>query len=110
MLSEVLQPTWRVRAANSGRRALQIATSDLPPDLILLDVMMPEMDGYEAASRIRTLAPDLPIIAQTVRTLAEVGERCRAVGMVERLSKPLAMEEIVDLVRRHGWRPAADRD
>ena len=100
-----------VIAAN-GREAVECVALNGPHafDFVLMDLMMPEMDGYEAASRIRTLAPDLPIIAQTVRTLAEVGERCRAVGMVERLSKPLAMEEIVDLVRRHGWRPAADRD
>ena len=45
VLGELLQPTFRVRAANSGRRALQIARAEPTPDLILLDVMMPEMDG-----------------------------------------------------------------
>ena len=54
VLSEVLQPTWRVRAANSGRRALQIASGEQTPDLILLDVMMPEMDGYEVITQLNS--------------------------------------------------------
>ena len=45
VLGELLQPTYRVRAANSGRRALQIAAGDPTPDLILLDVMMPRSGG-----------------------------------------------------------------
>ncbi len=47
VLSELLQPLYRVRVANSGRRALQIAATEPYPDLILLDVMMPGMDGYQ---------------------------------------------------------------
>ena len=46
ILGELLQPHYRVRAANSGERALRAASLQPRPDLILLDVMMPEMDGY----------------------------------------------------------------
>jgi putative two-component system response regulator len=53
VLGELLQPNYRVRAANSGRRALQIALGDPTPDLILLDVMMPEMDGYDVLAECR---------------------------------------------------------
>jgi putative two-component system response regulator len=66
VLGELLQPYYRVRAANSGTRALQIAGSQ-PPDLILLDVMMPEMDGYEVLSKLRAspATRDVPVIFVT---------------------------------------------
>ena len=47
LLDLVLQNIYKVKVASSGEQALHIAASDTPPDLILLDVMMPEMDGYE---------------------------------------------------------------
>ncbi len=53
VLGELLQPYYRVRVANSGARALQVAASAPKPDLILLDVMMPGMDGYAVLSRLR---------------------------------------------------------
>ena len=53
VLGELLQPTYRVRAANSGKRAIQIAMADPTPDLILLDVMMPEMDGFEVLQELK---------------------------------------------------------
>ena len=53
LLSELLQPDYRVRATSSGRRALQVAASEPRPDLILLDVMMPEMDGYEVIQQLQ---------------------------------------------------------
>jgi putative two-component system response regulator len=61
VLGDLLEPHYRVIAATSGRRALQLAASESPPDLILLDVTMPEMDGYAVltrlASRTRPRAP-----------------------------------------------------
>ncbi|MBI4984003.1 MAG: response regulator, partial [Rhodocyclales bacterium] len=64
VLGELLQPSYRVRVANSGRRALQIAASDPKPDLILLDVMMPEMDGYTVFARLKENpgTGDIPVI------------------------------------------------
>ena len=53
VLGELLQPFFRVRAANSGRRALQIALGSPTPDLILLDIMMPGLDGWEVCREMR---------------------------------------------------------
>jgi putative two-component system response regulator len=47
LMSDLLKNRYRVKLANNGAKAIQIALSDTPPDLILLDIMMPEMDGYE---------------------------------------------------------------
>ena len=53
VLGELLQPFYRVRVANSGSRALSVVASEPRPDLILLDVMMQDMDGYEVIQRLR---------------------------------------------------------
>ena len=53
VLSELLQPIYLVRAATSGQKALRIVVTSPRPDLILLDVMMPEMDGYQVFDQLR---------------------------------------------------------
>lgn len=91
VLGELLQEDYRIRAANSGRRALQIAHSTPIPDLILLDVMMPDMDGYEVLSALRA-APDtmdIPVIFVTAMDGTddeEYGFRC---GAVDYITKPI---------------------
>lgn len=53
MVSSILSPHYRVLVANSGQKALQIATAQPKPDLILLDVMMPVMDGYQVLQELQ---------------------------------------------------------
>ena len=71
VMSGLLRPDYKVKLANSGERALQIVAGDGKPDLILLDIMMPEMDGYEAITRIRSQDrfQKLPVIGQTTAML-----------------------------------------
>ncbi len=90
-LGELLLPTYRVRAANSGRRALQIAASDPKPDLILLDVMMPEMDGYAVLARLcqDSRTRDIPVIFVTSMDATEDEERGLELGAVDYIAKPL---------------------
>ncbi|MDQ5916782.1 MAG: cyclic di-GMP phosphodiesterase [Pseudomonadota bacterium] len=103
VLSEVLQPTWRVRAANSGRRALQIAGGETPPDLILLDVMMPEMDGYEVIAQLKSnpLTADIPVIFATAMDATEDEERGLDHGAVDYITKPLRPAIVRARVRTH---------
>ncbi len=75
VLGELLQPTYRVRAANSGQSALRIAASNPKLDLILLDVMMPEMDRYAVFARLREDPRTRDILAMFVTALAEVAWR-----------------------------------
>ncbi len=69
-------------------------------DLVLMDIQMPVMDGYEAARRIRQLAPLLPIVGQTAHAFNEDRDRCLAVGMAEHVAKPIDPPALVRLLLR----------
>ncbi|MCP5268938.1 MAG: two-component system response regulator [Zoogloeaceae bacterium] len=103
VLSEVLHPTWRVRAANSGRRALQIAQGEPQPDLILLDVMMPEMDGHEVISQLKAdpRTQEIPVIFVTAMDGTEDEERGLDLGAVDYITKPLRPAIVRARVRTH---------
>ena len=70
-------------------------------DVVLMDIQMPEMDGYEATRRILDLAPDLPIIAQTAHAFTEERDKCLAAGMVDHVAKPIRIEELIRVVRQY---------
>lgn len=69
VLGAVLMPDYEISVAVSGPMALEIMDSGLNPDLVLLDVMMPEMDGYEVARRLKSKAEtrDIPVIFVTAK-------------------------------------------
>jgi diguanylate cyclase (GGDEF)-like protein/PAS domain S-box-containing protein len=101
VLGELLSPTYRVRVANSGERALQIAASDPQPDLILLDVMMPGMDGYAVLGHLRE-APatrDIPVIFVTAMDTAEDERFGLDLGAVDYITKPLHPAIVLARVR-----------
>ena len=93
----------RTIMVESGRLAVDViaAQGAAAFDLVLMDIQMPDMDGYEAAGLLRDMAPDLPIVAQTAHALADEAERCRAAGMVAQLTKPIDGEDLVAVVRRY---------
>lgn len=67
LLASLLKPNYRVRVATNGQKALEIARSDPPPDLILLDIMMPEIDGYQVCQCLKSspTTANIPIIFVT---------------------------------------------
>ena len=86
-----------VDVANNGREAVDklLATGgDMRYDLVLMDLQMPEMDGYQATARIRAdpRLADLPIVAMTAHAMAEERERCLAAGMRAHITKPIDPE------------------
>lgn len=91
VLSQLLQPFYRVLAANSGAGGLRVATRQPKPDLILLDVMMPEMDGYTVLARLRDNVDtrDIPVVFLTA--LADVGdeEHGLKLGAADYITKPI---------------------
>jgi len=98
--------------AEHGRQAverLEEAGSDAF-DAVLMDVQMPEMDGYQATLHLLKIAPHLPVIGLTAHALAEERDKCLAVGMVEHITKPIDPEVLVASILRHALRqkpPAA---
>lgn len=106
-LSSILEPTGlRVEIARNGREALEaldrVGVDGHPViDLVLMDIMMPEMDGYTAMREIRT-RPEwrrLPIIALTAKAMKDDQEKCLAAGANDYIAKPLDVERLLSLVR-----------
>ena len=94
-----------VTVAKNGAEAVEAAIA-APFDVILMDLQMPEMDGFEAAQAIRrrereTQAPPTPIVALTARTTQADVERCRMVGMDGYLSKPFRRAQLFEIIARH---------
>lgn len=92
LISDLLQPHYRVRVASSGERALKIATSELPPDLILLDIMMPDMDGYEVCRQLKAnpITRDIPVIFLTAKADTCDEELGFELGAVDYITKPIS--------------------
>jgi signal transduction histidine kinase/two-component SAPR family response regulator len=92
----------------NGREALDRFTQDGAAafDLVLLDIAMPVMDGYEAARHILAMAPAMPIIGQTAYAMAEEKAACLAAGMVDRVTKPIDASALINVIQRHKSRQA----
>ena len=97
-----------VTRACNGEEAVKIFSDNLPYtfDLILMDVMMPKLNGYEATKQIRSLTnhPDsmsIPIIAMTANAFAEDVESSLAAGMNDHLSKPIVIDELIKTIARN---------
>jgi putative two-component system response regulator len=90
VLGELLHESYQVRAANNGERALRAASLSPRPDIILLDVMMPDMDGYEVLRRLQANPEtrDIPVIFITAMTGSSDEEHGLGLGAVDYITKP----------------------
>jgi signal transduction histidine kinase/CheY-like chemotaxis protein len=92
----------KVLSAMDGKEALSIAEDPVNPiDIILMDMMMPEMDGFEAITRIRRnpRLKHLPIIAVTAKAMAGDREKCMQAGASDYISKPVDIDQLLSLLR-----------
>jgi CheY-like chemotaxis protein len=107
LMNALLEDEYEVVTAPNGEQALQIAQSEAAPELILLDIMMPEMDGYEVIRRIRAQDQftSLPVIAVTAKAMREDRERCIAAGATDYVAKPVNMVTLVTMLARHAHTP-----
>lgn len=92
-----------VMFAEHGRRAVELLSEQGAGscDVVLMDIQMPVMDGYEATSRIRQLAPDLPVIGVTAHALEDERQRCLEAGMVDHITKPVSIIDLASVISRH---------
>ncbi len=91
----------KVSIARSGQKALEMLAADEAVDLVLMDIMMPEMDGYETMRRIRAQARfrSLPILALTAKAMKGDQEKCIAAGANDYLSKPVDTDRLLSMLR-----------
>ncbi len=101
LLSQLLKDEYRVRVASSGAKALKICQSEDPPDLILLDIMMPDMDGFEVAQHMREhpVSEVIPIMFVTAISNDEARLKGFELGAVDFISKPVNLEILKPRVR-----------
>ncbi len=103
VISGALKDSFATKVANSGEKALAIASGKDKPDLILLDILMPEMDGYEVCRRLKAdpATRDIPVIFLTSQTDAEDETKGFEVGAVDYIHKPFSAAVVKARVRTH---------
>jgi serine phosphatase RsbU (regulator of sigma subunit) len=103
IVSSILKDAYKIRVATNGAKALELAKTTPAPDLVLLDIVMPEMDGYEVCTRLKT-APetrDIPVIFLTGQTETEDETRGFEVGAVDYIHKPFSPPVVKARVHTH---------
>lgn len=103
LMSGLLRDVYRVKVANSGEKALRILAIDPLPDLILLDIMMPGLDGYEVCRRLKAdpRVRNVPVIFLTARSKAEDEKLGLELGAVDYIIKPISPATVLARVRNH---------
>src|SRR6201987_1674165 len=103
VVNSILKDIYKIRIATNGPKALELAKVAPPPDLVLLDVMMPEMDGYEGCKSLKSDpgTRDIPVIFLTGQT--EVADETRGfdVGAVDYIHKPFSPAVVKARVQTH---------
>ena len=103
LMSELLKDYYKIKVANSGMKALKIAQSDTPPDLILLDVMMPDLDGYEVCKQLKTnpQTRHIPIIFLTAKSDVTDETKGLELGAIDYITKPINPAIVMARVKTH---------
>ncbi len=103
LMSGLLKDTYKVKIANSGEKALKIAGSETPPNLIMLDIMMPGMDGFEVCRQLKDdpQTKDIPVIFLTAKLEIEDEKKGLELGAVDYITKPISPSLVMARVRNN---------
>jgi putative two-component system response regulator len=103
IIAEILKREYQVRVVTSGELALKIANSKNPPDLVLLDIMMPGMDGYEVCRRLKAeeKTKEIPVIFLTCKGEVEDETKGLSLGAVDYITKPFEPAIVKARVKTH---------
>lgn len=101
-LTKLLTPTGvKIIYASNGLEAIELLEANPVVDLVLMDIKMPLMDGYEATETIRKTNTEIPIIATTAYAMSGDKEKCITAGCNAYISKPLKKSELFDLINKY---------
>jgi PAS domain S-box-containing protein len=103
LISELLKDSYKIKIAGNGKRALKVAQTGAPPDMILLDIMMPFMDGYETCRHLKETPETLniPVIFLTSKTELVDELKGFALGAVDYITKPISPPILLARVQTH---------
>ena len=103
LMNNLLKGDYKVKIANGGENALKIAASDSPPGLILLDIMMPDMDGYEVCRQLKRnpKTMNIPVIFLTAKAEIEDEKKGLELGAVDYITKPISPPIVMARVKNH---------
>ncbi|MGH8672957.1 MAG: response regulator [Burkholderiales bacterium] len=103
MLNELLMPYYRVRLATNAEQAQKGALQDPKPDAILLDIVMPRMDGYQLCSWLKNdpATAEIPVIFLTAKTQIEDAQRGFDLGCADYITKPIMPPVVLARVKTH---------
>ena len=103
VVNSILKDSYRIRVATNGAKALELAKATPAPDLILLDIVMPEMDGYEVCNRLKATPEtrDIPVIFLTGKTETDDETKGFEVGAVDYIHKPFSPPIVKARVQTH---------
>lgn len=90
----------KTQLAESGPAAIRMIEEGLLPNVILLDLQMPKMDGFETARKLQKIAPQLPIVAMTAAVTSEDRNKCDLLGFRDFLPKPVRLNELAKVIER----------
>ncbi|WP_263771297.1 response regulator [Propionivibrio soli] len=92
LMSSLLKDEYRVKVANGGEKALRVAQGETPPDLILLDIMMPGMNGYQVLEQLKAdpRTREIPVVFLTAKAEVEDEKRGLELGAVDYITKPIS--------------------
>lgn len=102
-ISSLLKDHYRVKAANNGERGLKLASAEVMPDLILLDVMMEGLDGYEVCRQLKAnpKTVGIPVVFLTGKNATEDEEKGFLLGAVDYITKPISPSILMARVKTH---------
>ncbi|MFW5658204.1 MAG: response regulator [bacterium] len=101
-LQEVLDITGiKIVSAKDGREAIDIVKNNPDIELVLMDIQLPVMNGFEATREIKKINPDLTVIAQTAYAMEEDRRKCLAAGCSDVLTKPIEEKQLFNTMKKY---------
>lgn len=103
LMNALLSGRYRIKLATTGRKALELARADMPPDLVLLDIMMSDLDGYEVCRQLKadTQTCEIPVIFLTAMSHTEDERRGFALGAADYITKPISPPILLARIDTH---------